>query len=61
MDDERITWTNCPRCRDRAAVGWRITTDGESTVREVPVSFTCNGGCTMTGLQVLQRFGDRRG
>jgi hypothetical protein len=61
MDDERITWTSCPRCRDRAAVGWRITTDVEGTVREDPMSFTCNGGCTMTGLQVLRRFGGRRG
>jgi hypothetical protein len=56
VDDERITWTSCPRCGDRAAVGWRITTGGNGRIREDPVSFDCNVGCTLTELQLLYYF-----
>lgn len=56
MDDERISWTSCPRCGDRAAVGWRITTRRSGTVRQDPVSFDCSSGCTMTELQLLYHF-----
>ena len=56
MHDERITWTTCPRCGDRAALGWRITTGRDGAVREDPVSFDCNVGCTPTDLQFLYWF-----
>jgi hypothetical protein len=59
MDDERITWTSCPRCSDRAAVGWRITKRGD-TVKEDPVSFDCTAGCTLTASQVRSWFSGRR-
>ena len=53
MHDERITWTTCPRCGDRAALGWRLTTGRDGAVREDPVSFDCDVGCTLTDLQLL--------
>ncbi|ADB75414.1 hypothetical protein Gobs01_03914 [Geodermatophilus obscurus DSM 43160] len=56
MHDGRITWTTCPRCGDRAALGWRITTGRDGAVREDPVSFHCNVGCTQTDLQFLHWF-----
>ena len=60
MHDERITWTTCPRCGDRAALGWRITTGRDGAVREDPVSFHCDVGCTLTDLQFLYWFPSRR-
>ena len=55
MEDERISWTNCPHCGDRAAVGWRLTS-GSTGTREDPVSFDCNRGCRMTDLQLFYYF-----
>ena len=55
VEDERISWTNCPHCGDRAAVGWRITR-GSTGTREDPVSFDCNRGCRMTDLQLFYHF-----
>lgn len=59
MDDEHITWTKCPRCGDRAVVGWRVTRRWNGTVKEFPMSFGCLSGCTMTDSQVLYWFGGR--
>lgn len=61
MDDERISWTSCPRCDGQAAVGWRIGTARDGTVREDPVSFDCSAGCRLTELQLLYWFTGRRG
>lgn len=52
---ERITWTKCPICGARMAVGWVTTAwaDGEP-VEQVPAEFDCSAGCTVT-LEELRR------
>ncbi|WP_029432235.1 hypothetical protein [Blastococcus sp. URHD0036] len=37
---DRVTWTACPRCGGRAAVGWSPEVAGEAVVE-----FDCTGGC----------------
>lgn len=46
---ERITWTTCPVCGARAAVGWVTTAwaDGEP-VEEVPAELDCSAGCPVS-------------
>ena len=61
MDDERITWTDCPRCGRPAAVGWQIAHRWNGTVREDPVSFDCHSGCVLTDRQIVCWFGGKRG
>ena len=61
MRDERITWTDCPTCGDRAAVGWQLYRRPDGGVREAPSTFHCTSGCTMTDLQVVYWFGGGRG
>jgi len=46
-DSERVTWQECPRCRQPAAVGWW---------HGRPVEFDCPRGCRVT-LDQLETFG----
>ena len=51
---ERITWTSCPRCGARAAIGWRQRrTWGVGAIRWNMADFACYEGCTLTDGQVL--------
>ena len=52
---ERITWTKCPQCGARAAVGWVTTVwaDGEP-VEQVPDELDCSEGCSVS-LEELRR------
>jgi hypothetical protein len=43
---ERVTWTACPRCGSRAAVGWAPV--GDAASEDVPVEFDCPAGCRVS-------------
>jgi hypothetical protein len=55
---ERVTWEACPRCGERAAVGWEQVCLSTGPAREVPVELDCAGGCQPT-LGELSRLFDR--
>lgn len=38
-DSERVTWSECPECRETAAVGWW---------QGRPVEFDCPHGCAVS-------------
>jgi hypothetical protein len=42
-----ITWELCPRCSQRAAVGWRELPDASAPVVHVAVEFDCRHGCRL--------------
>ncbi|WP_324277202.1 hypothetical protein [Blastococcus brunescens] len=49
IDSQWITWELCPRCGDRAAVGWR------EVGRFVgPVEFDCRNGCRVNICEVVR-------
>ncbi|TFV87109.1 hypothetical protein E4P40_11820 [Blastococcus sp. CT_GayMR20] len=50
-ESEWITWELCPRCGDRAAVGWR---DAGQFVD--PIEFDCPTGCRLTICQLVRTF-----
>lgn len=57
---EHITWTQCPRCGARAAIGWRRRRAGSTEATDFAVvEFDCVRGCLLTDLQVLYWFGRR--
>jgi acyl-CoA synthetase (AMP-forming)/AMP-acid ligase II len=50
---DRVTWVDCPRCADRAALGWQTVTDGKGSSREDIVEFDCISGCRPTDVEIL--------
>jgi hypothetical protein len=50
-DSERVTWEECPSCRQPAAVGW---------VNDRPVEFDCPAGCRLS-VDQFEGFGTRLG
>lgn len=42
-DSERVTWVECPECRQTAAVGWS---------NDRPVEFDCPQGCGVSVDQI---------
>lgn len=53
--NERITWELCPRCGERAAVGWREV--GRFTDA---VEFDCANGCRPSIMELVRAFPPRR-
>lgn len=56
VESEWITWEVCPRCGDRAAVGW---SDADRFVD--PIEFDCPRGCRLTIGELVRTFPPRDG
>lgn len=54
----RVTWERCPRCGERAAVGWRTADDAGSAWPpvEFAVEFDCPTGCHLSIEEMVWSF-----
>lgn len=56
IESEWITWELCPRCGDRAAVGW----SGAGRFVD-PIEFDCPRGCRLNIRELVRTFPPRGG
>jgi hypothetical protein len=50
---EWVTWEPCPRCGDRAAVGWGPRARPSRDAPDGPVEFDCPAGCPVDPRELL--------
>jgi hypothetical protein len=53
---DRVDWVTCPRCGQKAAVGWTVDSEDGDPRRQIPTEYDCLSGCELSDGELRVAF-----